>query len=300
MRWNLGLAGLAASWGLIAVLVAAIEIDAASLAFLRLALAAATLGCLALLTRRAVLLHPRGRLPALVVLGVVQGATWLCFFEAVKLGSVAVAVLTFYTAPLFIALAAPHLLPERLSVVVLAAFAVGALGIALVALGGRADEDVSGWAVAAGLGSAVTYALLVVLAKRLLHGAVPPLTLAFWDCLIGAIAVAPALLLVSRVLPSGAGETVGVLVLGVVLTGLSTLAYLFLLRHVTAQTAGILTFVEPVAGVVLAWTLLDETPGAWTLVGGALIVAAGVAVVVLEPADAVVADVPPGVGSGSS
>ena len=44
MRWNLGLAGLAIAWGLVAVLAGAVALGAAPLAFLRLALAAATLG----------------------------------------------------------------------------------------------------------------------------------------------------------------------------------------------------------------------------------------------------------------
>ena len=74
---------------------------------------------------------------ALVALGVVQGAHWLLFFEAVKLGSVALAVITFYLAPLFLAVLAPLTLPERLSNVALGALVPGGLGIALIALFGN-------------------------------------------------------------------------------------------------------------------------------------------------------------------
>ncbi len=300
MRWNLALAALAASWGFIAVLAASVELGAEALAFWRLALAAATLGVVALVTRRIGILHPRGRLGALALLGVVQGAHWLLFFEAVEHGSVALAVLTFYAAPLLIALAAPFVLGERTSWVVLGACLVGALGIVAIALDGGEDGAVSLAAIAAGLGSAATYAVLVLLSKRLLSEAIPPLTVAFWDCLVGAVAVAPALLLAARVVPEGAGEWAAVLALGIVFTGASTLVYALLLRHVTAQTAGVLTFLEPVAGVLLAWAILEQRPGAVTLVGGALVVAAGVAVVLLEPAEAGIADVPAGVGSGPS
>lgn len=294
---NLALAGLATSWGLIAVLVAAVDLEAEPLAFLRLALAAATLGLAAVLLSRTDALRPGNRLPALVVLGVMQGAHWLLFFEAVKLGSVALAVLTFYTAPLVLAVLAPAVLPERLSRVALAALVPGAAGIVLVALGsGEEGGSASGWAIAAGLGSAVTYALLVILSKRLLLGMAEPLTVAFWDCLVGAVAVAPALLAAGRLLPQGGREWGAVLLLGVVFTGLSTLAYTALLRHVTAQAAGILTFLEPVAAVLLAWALLDEQVGAATLAGGVLVVLAGAIVVMLEPADAA-AEAPAGVGS---
>ena len=88
------------------------------------------------------------------------------------------------------------------------------------------------------------------------------------------------------------------LALGVVFTGVSTLLYATLLRHVTAQAAGVLTFLEPVAGVLLGWALVDQRPGALTLAGGALVLAAGIVVVVLEPAETRVADAPAGVGSG--
>ena len=299
MRWNLALAGLATSWGLIAVLVAAVDLGAEALAFLRLALAALTLGLVALLVRRAATLRPDGRLPGLVVLGIVQGVHWLLFFEAVKLGSVALAMLTFYTAPLFLALLAPLVLPERLSRVALAALVPGSLGIALVAASGNDGSRFGAWAVACGIGSAATYAVLVILSKRLLLARAEPITVAFWDCLVGAFVVAPALLAADRVAPRGAGEWGAVLLLGVALTGLSTLVYAGLLQHVTAQAAGILTFLEPVSAVLLAWALLGEHVEVRTLLGGVLVLLAGAVVVALEPADARVTEAAAGVGSST-
>jgi len=114
---------------------------------------------------------------------------------------------------------------------------------------------------------------------------------------MAALVVAPAVLLAERILPEGPREWAAVLALGVLLTGVSTLLYATLLRHVTAQAAGVLTFLEPVAGVLLAWALIDERPGAQTLAGGALVLAAGVGVVLLEPGETRVADAPGGVGS---
>ncbi len=286
MRWNLLLAGLAASWGFIAVLVAAVDLGAAPLAFARLALAAVTLAALALLTRNTASLRPDGRLATLVLLGVVQAAHWLLFFLAVKLGSVALAVLTFYAAPVFIAVAAPVLLHERVSNVALGALVPGGIGIALVTLSGPGGSF-SASAVAAGLGSAAAYAGLVIVSKRLLRGAAEPLTVAFWDCFVGALALAPVLLVAGRVLPSGIGQWSAVLLLGVLFTGFSTLAYATLLRRVTAQAAGVLTFLEPVSAVVLAAVLLDQPLSAGVVAGGTLVLLSGLAVVWLEPADAV-------------
>ena len=148
---------------------------AEALAFWRLALAAATLALVALRRRAASTCSPREAVLARSSCSAsLQGAHWLLFFEAVKHGSVALAVLTFYAAPLLLAVVAPLVLRERCEPRRARRRLVGAVGIA-------ADRDCDGdggsasaWAVAAGLGSAATYAALVVLSKRLLLAATPP------------------------------------------------------------------------------------------------------------------------------
>ena len=278
MRWTLALAGLAASWGFVAVLVAAVDLGAPSLALLRLAIATVTVGAVAAIARADV--RPGGRLGVLVLLGALQAAHWLLFFETVKLGSVALAVLTFYTAPILLAATAPRVLGETTSKVVLAALPLGALGITLVALtGDEGGGHASAVAIAAGLGSAATYAALVLVSKRLLHDGTSPLTVALWDCGVGTIVLLPVLGLADRVLPSGLGDWSAVLALGIVFTGLSTLAYAAILRHVSAQAAGLLTFLEPVSAVLLAALLLDDPLTVATLAGGLLVVLAGVLVI---------------------
>ena len=65
----------------------------------------------------------------------------------------------------------------------------------------------------------------------------------------------------------------------------------------TAQTAGVLTFLEPVSAVILAWWLLDQAVSPQALLGGALVLCAGIAVVVLAPTDGRVSEAVAGIGS---
>jgi drug/metabolite transporter (DMT)-like permease len=46
------------------------------------------------------------------------------------------------------------------------------------------------------------------------------------------------------------------------------------MKHVRAQTASIISSLEPVYGIVLALFLLDEIPAVRTLLGGAVILTA--------------------------
>ena len=284
MRWNLSVAGIATAWGGVAVIVAGVELEAAVLVFLRLALAAAATAAGAAALRRAhVLRLPRAPWRLLVVGGLLAAHWWL-FFQTIKLASVAFAVLVVYTAPIFLALLAPVFLPERRSRVALVALVPALAGIALVALAGEGELRVGAAGVAAGVGAAVTYAFLVIATKRLTATVAAP-TITFWSYLVAGAVLAPFLVAAERVLPRGA-EIAYVLLLGVVFTALTGVVYVWLLRKVTAQAVGILSYLEPVSAAFLAWAILGQPLGPAVLGGAALVVTGGLIVVLAEPADA--------------
>lgn len=285
MRWNLSVAGLAASWGFISVIVAGVELDAVVLVFFRLSLAALVIGAAAAVARRSDLLRLPERPLRLLVVGGVLAGHWYLFFETIKLSSVAVALLTVYTAPVFLALLAPFFLVERRSRIALLALVPAGAGMALIGLAGEGGRHARPLAVVVGLGAAVSYAGLVIATKRLTLR-LPPATIAFWSYLIAALALTPFLATAGRVLPHLGPEALYLGCLGVVFTGLSGFIYISLLRRVTAQAIGILAFLEPVTGALLAWAILGQALGWQVAAGGALVVAAGLVVVLYEPGDA--------------
>ena len=292
MRWNLAVAGLAASWGIISVIVAGVDLDARVLVFWRLALAAAAVFVIFAAARKLELLRLPDRPWRVLLVGAMLGAHWFLFFEAIKRSSVAVAVLTVYTAPIFLAIFAPLFLPERRSRVALVALAPAAVGLVLIALAG--DEGggaLDAVAVVLGLAAAGTYAALVIATKRLTATLEPP-TIAFWNYAAAAVCLAPFLLGAGRVVPEGA-EIAWVLLLGVVFTAVSGVLYIWLLRRVTAQAIGILAYIEPVSAALLAWAILDEPLTGTVIVGGLLVVAAGLLVVVAEPDEGSPVEAPP-------
>src|SRR5581483_7611747 len=138
----------------IAVIVADVHLSAETLVFYRLAIAAATLLAGLAAGRRLGLLRVEGDRPRLVALGAILAAHWFLFFETIKLSSVAVALVTVYTAPLFLAVLAPPVLHERRSRVALAAVVPGGAGIILIALGGPGGGHARPLALATGLGAA--------------------------------------------------------------------------------------------------------------------------------------------------
>jgi len=67
--------------------------------------------------------------------------------------------------------------------------------------------------------------------------------------------------------------------LGVLHTGLTGILWMGALKVVRAQHVSILVYLEPVTAVIWAWGVLGEEPGFATLVGGLLIIAAGLIIV---------------------
>jgi DME family drug/metabolite transporter len=291
VRWNLAAAALSASAGFIAVIVDGVDLSAEALVFYRLVLAALTVVAAAALTRRLDVLRVTELRGRVALLGVILGAHWLLFFATIKLSSVAVAVLTTYTAPLLLAAVAPLLLPEQRSRVVLLALVPAAAGLAMIALAGEEGTHARPLAIAAGLGAAVTYAGAVVTAKQLtVRLAVPAIQ--FWNYCVAALVTAPFLLIGGRLVPQGA-EVAYVLLLGIVFTALAGLCFVWLLRRVTTQAISTLGYLEPVSAALLAWAILGQELGWAVLAGGTLIIGAGLLVILYEPAETPHLESPP-------
>jgi drug/metabolite transporter (DMT)-like permease len=281
-RWNLAVAGIAASWGFVSVIAAGVNLPAAALVFWRCAIAAVTVPALVLIVRRVRLLAVAQRRPQVLGLALLVAVHWALLFETLKLASVAVAILTVYTAPIFLAVLAPLLLPEARSRLGLIALAISAPGIALIALGGEGGAAADPAAVGTGLGAAITYALIVIWSKSLVRN-IAPVALAFWSYAAVALLLFPFAVAGGRFLPQGV-EWVWVIALGALLTGAAGVLYMRALRDVTAQAAGLLAYLDPLSASLLAWAILGQDLGWQVVVGGVAVLVGGAVVVLYDDA----------------
>jgi drug/metabolite transporter (DMT)-like permease len=210
-----------------------------------------------------------------IAVGLILAAHWLAFIEAYKRLSVATTILIVYVGPVLIAAGAPKVLREHLERRTLYALALSIGGIALIAVPSSSGIDALGFIAAAA--AAVLFAALVLTLKKVTPH-YPPQTIVVWQLGIAAVAVSPFLI-------SASGHEIvraapGLLTLGLVHTGLVGILYVGAVAVVQAQHVSILVYLEPVTAVLWAWALLGETPTLATLGGGALIIVAGLMIVV--------------------
>ncbi|MEO8304075.1 MAG: DMT family transporter [Betaproteobacteria bacterium] len=207
--------------------------------------------------------------------GVVLALHWVSFFAAIQASSVAIGLLGFASFPLFTLAIERLFLARRFHRREVIAAVLVTAGLALLVPELSFDDPVV-VGLAWGIVSGFTFALLAVMNRRWTMSRTAT-DIAFWQNAFAALALLPFALASPWALGSiGAREILLLVVLGLVCTALAHTLFIAALASVTAHTASIVTALEPVYGIALAWVLLGEVPGPRILAGGALIVAAAV------------------------
>jgi drug/metabolite transporter (DMT)-like permease len=215
----------------------------------------------------------------------VAGAQF-CYFSAVSHMQVGPALLIEYTAPAAVVVWLWLRHGQRPGPVTLGGAGLAALGLILVLdLLSGAQLSVPGvlWALAAMVGAA---AYFVISADE--SNGLPPLALAGGGLVVGTLALA-ALGLVGLLPLETASASVGyaratvapwapLALLGLVTAAIAYTTGIAAIRRLGSRLASFVALTEVLSGVVWAWLLLDELPGALQLLGGGLILAGVVAV----------------------
>ena len=197
-------------------------------------------------------------------------------FVSLRYLPLAVATTVSFTAPLIIVALSGPILGERVGAARWAAVAVGMLGALLVV---RPGSDVFAWASLLTLLGAFFFALFNI-ATRMLGGFDRPLTTVLYTFVVSTT-------IVSLAMPAvWVTPTTPQWLLFAVSGLLGFVAHFSMARSLTLADA---SAVAPLHYVRLLWAIaigvlvFRETPDAWTLAGGTLIVASGIYVVSRSP-----------------
>ena len=245
------------------------ELSAGPLTLGRLLVAAAALGVLVAIRREA--LPPRADVPRLVLCGVLWlGAYNVLLNAAEQRVDAGTAAMLVNVGPILIALLAGLLLHEPLHRSLLAGCAIAFAGAVVI---GAATSDRSvdaGWGAALCLAAALAYAGGVVAQKPLLERT-SGLQVTFLACVVGVVVTLPfAPALVDEAADASGSAIAWTLYLGLAPTAIGFSTWAYALRRTTAGRMGATTYLVPPIAIVLAWALLDETPPALAIGGGAL------------------------------
>ena len=192
------------------------------------------------------------------------------------------AAMLIQVSPVLIAVLAAAFLDERFTAYLGAGLGLAFGGVALISLStsGEGDRDLLG--VALCLLAAVVYSISLVLQKPLV-ARLSGLHVTWLACSVGAVVCLPFVgQLIDQARAAPVSSSLWLVYLGVFPTAIAFTTYAYALRHMSASSLGVTTYLVPPITIVMGLVLLDETPPTMAYVGGALALV-GVAVARRKP-----------------
>ena len=209
-----------------------------------------------------------------VFAGIILAVHWTTFFQAIQSSSVAIGTITFSTFPLFLTFLEPLLFREKLKVTSVLSAAILLLGVFITIPEFSLENQIT-IGILWGMVSSLSYAVLS-LANRYLSRSYAARTVCLYEQGTAAVVLLPAMFLVK--ISWTTQNILGIAAIGFICTAFAHSLYVAAQRKVKAQTAGIISGMETVYGIVYALLFLGEVPGIRELIGGAVIL--GVALVI--------------------
>ena len=209
----------------------------------------------------------------LILSGAFIGINWILLFEAYRYTTVSTATLCYYMAPVFVIVASPLVLKERLTLKKIICTIVAITGMVIIS-GVFTDGGTNIKGILLGLGAAALYAT-VIFFNKFIKG------LTDYEKTViqlggAAIAILPYVLLTEDIGALNADPTtiIMLVVVGVIHTGLAYMLYFGSIENIKAQTAAIFSYIDPVVALILSAIVLKE-PFTWVqLLGSVMILGA--------------------------
>lgn len=200
---------------------------------------------------------------------------WICQFEAFKYTTIATSTLCYYMQPVFYILAAALILREKLSlkkIICVAVAFMGMISVSGVLQTGFHLDELKGviFAVSGGF----FYAMVVLINKYMKD-------ISTVDTTMMQLALVTVIMIPYSLL-TGAWQSahmtgtglVCLLILGFLHTGIAYIFYFDAVNKLSAQTVGILSYIDPVEAVLLSAFFLKEPVTIYTIAGAVMILGA--------------------------
>lgn len=260
-------------WGSLGVMVRSINLPSLEISFVRAFVSGLSLLLLKVFFFKTKTRYSRKSLLILLASGVALGLNWVLLFKALKHTTISNATMSYYMAPVFAVVLARVLFKEKLSLEKIISMGLSVFGLMVIIShssgGGQADEFML-LGIAFGLSAAVFYAL-IILANRFVKD-VPSVDKTLVQLLTSALVLFPFVLMRRALVIEDHQTLFLLLVIGIVHTLVPYLLYFDSVKKVSVLNSAVLSYVDPLAAVLLGFVVYGEVLTLYHLLGGFMIV----------------------------
>ncbi len=198
-----------------------------------------------------------------------MGGHWITYFYALKLSNVALGMLSLFTFPVITALLEPVFLKTKFNPIHIVLGIIVLIGIYILAPDFNLESSqVQG--ILFGLLSALCYSIRVLILKQHVanyHGSM----LMFYQTFVITIVLLPILFFMD--LSGFQSQFPYLMLIALLTTAIGHSLMVHSLKFFSATAATIISSIQPIFGIILAFLFLHEIPHTNTYIGGALILA---------------------------
>jgi drug/metabolite transporter (DMT)-like permease len=193
---------------------------------------------------------------------------WITYFYALKLSNVALGMLSLYTFPVITTLLEPVFLKSKFNIMHLVLGLMVLFGVSILTPEFTLESsDVKG--ILFGLFSAICYSIRMLILKKHVqhyHGSM----LMLYQTTIITIVLFPVLFFMDST--GFESQYPYLLLLALLTTAIGHSLMVHSLKFFSASTATIISSIQPIFGILIAFLLIDEIPKTKTIWGGLIII----------------------------
>lgn len=254
-------------FGLSGVIAQFVEVPAVMVALGRVICSSLLLFLIAVVKKDTLRLGSKKDYGLIVLTGIVMAVHWTTFFQSIQVSSVAIGTITFSTFPLFLTFLEPIIFHEKLTKQSIFTAVILLIGVAITVPEFSMENNTT-VGIIWGMLCSFTYAVMT-LANRYFSARYAGRIICMYEQGTAALVLFPAFFLVRT--SWRVQDIAGVAFVGFICTAFAYSLYVSAQKNVKAQTAGIISGMETVYGIVYALLFLGEIPSVRELVGGAVI-----------------------------
>lgn len=212
-------------------------------------------------------LSNRKNLKSLIIMGIILAIHWATFFWSIQLSNVAIGLLTFSTFPVFVSFFSAIIFKTKIDAKEVFYAILIIIGILIIVpLRDIFSATVLGALV--GTISGGIYAIFTIYNESLSRK-MSSRSIAFYEQLSASIFLLPSYFIIQPAFTMQ--DILLLLLLGTVFTGIAHTLLLNGLKGISAYFASIITMLEPIYSIILAYLILGESINLSVVIGGSII-----------------------------
>ncbi|MGL5313950.1 MAG: DMT family transporter [Peptostreptococcaceae bacterium] len=270
-------------WGSLGVFVKNISLESFEVAFLRAVIATVIVGVVYFIKSKEekdkikysdedVNKKSKKNIIILIVSGILIGFNWVLLFKSYNYTTISNATLGYYFAPVMVVFLSPIILKERFTLKVGLSVIAAMLGLFLI-LNSQTGTSIGEFNHIKGITIALCAAGLyasVMLLNKYIQG-IGDYERTFIQLFSAAVVLLPFIIYRNCLRIIDVKSLVFILILGIVHTGIAYCLYFSAIKDIKAQTAALLSYIDPVSAIFFSVVFLGEPLSVMQVIGGAII-----------------------------